>query len=247
MPAGSWPKDETSSPYLIMIDVEEIASKFVAATSEWMKWTKDNFPRSGAKSSLIHLQEEIKEVLEAIDDPASYTHHEGITLMEFADCMICLLTASGKSGFTILQLFKAIMNKMQTNYKRTWRLNPDDTYSHVKTKDPLEYDLCPGCGEIHPAGEGYLAALQHHCALNTVTYRRGSFKLADLESIFGGRKPLQSFYDLLQYPHLKKMHNFETASVTERNIYRIIREAEVAAMKRMRAYIELEEDLYAKY
>lgn len=225
-----------------------LESEFISAVHEWMQWTKNNFPKSGTKSSLIHLQEEIKELLEAIEDPGTFTYHEGITLMEFADCMICLLTAAGKSGMTIMQLFRAIMNKMQTNYKRTWKLNPDDTYSHVKSKDPLEYDLCPGCGEIHPAGEGMLAALQHRCAINVVTYRSSRFKLSDFQSIFGGgRKSLQSFYDLLIYPHFKKMHNYETASMAERNIYRIVRETEVAAMKRMRAYIELEEDFYAKY
>jgi NTP pyrophosphatase (non-canonical NTP hydrolase) len=105
----------------------------VEAFQTWMNWTEINFPKSGPKSSLIHLQEEIKEVLEAMDsDVPTFTSEEGITLMEYADCMICLITAAGKSGFTIEELFKAIKNKMEMNYKREWVLNANGTYSHVK-------------------------------------------------------------------------------------------------------------------
>lgn len=112
----------------------QIVLDFREAVSTWMAWTKENFPKSGAKSSLIHLQEEIKEVLRELDmdEPHPRQDESVMTLMEYADCMICLLTAVGKSGMTIEQLLKAMMNKMQTNYKRKWKLNPDNTYSHIK-------------------------------------------------------------------------------------------------------------------
>lgn len=107
-------------------------SSFQDAVNIWMNWTKENFPASGAKASLIHLREEIKEVIEEIDSEfPTATSEEGITLMEYADCFICLLTAAGKSGFTIQELFKSIKNKMNINYKRKWKLNPDNTYSHI--------------------------------------------------------------------------------------------------------------------
>lgn len=107
------------------------------AVEKWMQWTKENFPASGAKASLIHLQEEIKEVIEEIDSEfPTPTSEEGIALMEYADCFICLITAAGKSGFAIQELFKAIENKMNINYKRKWVLNPDNTYSHVKEPQP---------------------------------------------------------------------------------------------------------------
>lgn len=104
-----------------------------SSVEKWMQWTNVNFPKSGTEASLIHLQEEIKELLEAINDPAKFEYNEGIALMEYADCFICLLTAAGKSGFTIEQLFKAIQNKMEINYNRKWVLNADNTYSHVKS------------------------------------------------------------------------------------------------------------------
>lgn len=104
----------------------------VDAVKKWMGWTVDNFPKSGAKAALIHLQEEIKEVIEAMEsDVPTPISEEGVPLMEYADCMICLLTAAGKSGFTIEELFRAIKNKMNINYTRKWVLNDDNTYSHV--------------------------------------------------------------------------------------------------------------------
>lgn len=231
--------------------ITDISNDFVSAVQQWMQWTNDNFPRSGPKSSLIHLQEEIKEVLDAIDwikpDGPNPISEEGIPLIEYADCMICLLTAAGKSGFYIEELMRAIMNKMKINYTRKWKLNPDNTYSHIKDFDDLQYDLCLGCGERHSMENGILAALQHHCAINTITYKPNRFKISDLEVMMGGPNPLQSLYDLISFPHFKKMPGFGGASWIEKNSYRLAREMEIKQMKRMRQYIELEEDFYYKY
>lgn len=118
-------KPEAPAP-IRQITIEEDVEK-------WMAWTLANFPKSGTEASLIHLQEEIKEILSELqsDDP-NPTSEEGVTLMEFADAFICLFTAAGKSGFTIQEIFRAVKNKMEINYKRKWILNPDNTYSHVK-------------------------------------------------------------------------------------------------------------------
>ncbi len=104
------------------------------AVHEWMAWTKENFPKSTAESSLVHLQREIKEVLEELnaDEPSPRQHEAVMSLMEYADCILCLLTSAGMAGLTIDQLFRAIINKMQINYKRKWVDNGDGTYSHVK-------------------------------------------------------------------------------------------------------------------
>lgn len=103
------------------------------AVRVWMAWTVANFPKSGEKASLIHLREEINEVIEALESEfPTPESEEGVPLMEYADCMICLLTAAGKSGFTIEELFRAVKNKMNINYKRKWVSNEDGTYSHIK-------------------------------------------------------------------------------------------------------------------
>lgn len=112
------------------------------------------------------------------------------------------------------------------------------------TKD-LQYDLCSGCGEKAP--KGFIESVMHVCPGNTITYRAKSFKLWDWENLFTGRHPLQSFYDLLHYPHLRAMSNFDTATNLEKKIYSLCRYTELSAMKRMRDYIKLEEEFDSKY
>jgi dATP/dGTP pyrophosphohydrolase len=111
-----------------------VSDVFEYAVNSWMKWTKVSFPKSSADSTLKHLQREIKEVLEELESDTPHPRQDNsvMTLMEYSDAMICLLTSAGKSGFTIEQLKTAIMNKMQINYKRKWKDNGDGTYSHVK-------------------------------------------------------------------------------------------------------------------
>lgn len=106
---------------------------FKETVAKWMEWTINNFPKSTAASSLIHLQRETKELVEAIEDHTTREHHEGVVLREYADNIICLLTAAGKSGFTIEQLMRAIVVKININiYHRKWMDNGDGTYSHIK-------------------------------------------------------------------------------------------------------------------
>ncbi len=66
-------------------------------------------------------------------------------------------------------------------------------------------------------------------------------------AMYGGRTSMQSFYDLLEFESFKRMPNFEAASYMDRFIYSTVRDIDVAAMKRLRAYIELEEDFNSKY
>jgi hypothetical protein len=65
--------------------------------------------------------------------------------------------------------------------------------------------------------------------------------------IYGGRTTMQDFYDLLEFDSFKAMPDFETASYMDKFIYSVSRDMDVAAMKRLRAYVELEEDFNAKY
>jgi hypothetical protein len=122
--------------------------------------------------------------------------------------------------------------------------------------DNLQFDLCEKCGEIHPEGVGIWAMMTNPCHSNQVTYQ-----------IMGGRKMIQAISnmmalqygteeyeddvqtlkDLLVFPHFKKMENFETASWLERNNYSLMREYEVKQMKRLKAFIKLEDTFSYKY
>jgi hypothetical protein len=122
-------------------------------------------------------------------------------------------------------------------------------------RDDLQYDLCEKCGEYHNTeGWGILERVSHPCGGETHTYRMlvgHSFLRMFNEMIrqmYGsGRSAMQDFYDLLVFPSFKKMPNFENASYMDKFIYSVTRDMDVAAMKRLRKYIELEEDLNAKY
>jgi hypothetical protein len=118
-------------------------------------------------------------------------------------------------------------------------------------RDDLQYDLCPGCGEIQP--KGILPTVMHDCPGNVYHYRMnaGMGFMRMFREMFiqmdGGRSSMQDFHDLLKFDTFKAMPNFETASYMDKFIYSVTRDMDVAAMKRLRAYVELEEDFNAKY
>lgn len=119
-------------------------------------------------------------------------------------------------------------------------------------RDDLQYDLCPGCAEPVPVNAGILYHTTHTCPLNTYTYRNtGRFTIRQFANLMfymdGGQHEMQQFKDLLDFPYFKAMPNFETASDLDKRIYGLIRDMEVKQMKRLRAYIELEEEFNSKY
>jgi len=119
-------------------------------------------------------------------------------------------------------------------------------WSQFKMKDELQYDLCPGCGEHKPVG--LLPSIMHSCPLNTVIYYSSAkFSIRHIHNIVSGKDPLQPFKDLLHFPYLKAMSGFETASIIDKKIYRICRESDLRSMKRLRAYIDLEERFNASW
>lgn len=65
--------------------------------------------------------------------------------------------------------------------------------------------------------------------------------------IISGENPMQPFKDLIKFDTFKKMPNLETASYLEKKFYSIERDLDIRTMKRLRAYIELEEELNSKY
>lgn len=111
----------------------------------------------------------------------------------------------------------------------------------------LKYDLCEGCGERSPEGNGILALVTHICPGNTFTYRTGKFTLRKFQDMVTGKNGLQPFRDLLHFKYFKAMPNFETSSCLEKKIYWLCRDLELRHMKRLRAYIELEEEFDSKW
>jgi hypothetical protein len=122
--------------------------------------------------------------------------------------------------------------------------------------DELKYNVCDHCGEIHPGGKGIFERIQRPCNSNRFTYTMhvGSgfmkmFRDAIGELFEGQRKnnPLTPFYDLLDFPYLKAMPDFDTVTEFDRKCYYWCREAEIKHMKRLRPLVEAEKEFYYSY
>jgi hypothetical protein len=72
-------------------------------------FTEKTFPDATARSKALHMAEEAQE---AAADPAD--------VLEWADCMILLLDAARKAGFSTDDIFQAVLKKMDINKQRTW-------------------------------------------------------------------------------------------------------------------------------
>lgn len=81
------------------------------------QWNDETFPQSNTFSTLAHLQDEILEVIDALN---ANTFHEAEIPKEFADCFILLFAAAHKAGMSYDDITRAIDEKMQINYKRKW-------------------------------------------------------------------------------------------------------------------------------
>lgn len=133
----------------------------------------------------------------------------------------------------------------------------------------LDKDLCIGCGEISPLGQGIIAYASHSCAANTYTYRmmHGMSMFRSLQYVLNGESEMKSFEDLLVFPHF---HAYSTSvnctiaydPATDRTmitsvvaiehpldkiLYSHARDFEVKTMKRIRAWIDIEEEFNCKY
>jgi len=70
---------------------------------------------------LLHLQE---EVVELIENPAD--------TMEWADCMLLLLDAAWRKGWTMDDLLEFCIQKLEINKKRKWKKKANGVYNHIK-------------------------------------------------------------------------------------------------------------------
>lgn len=113
-----------------MDNTNQNQSMFIASINEWMQWSSKTFPRSTEKSCMIGLRREIEEVIDSMtygtDD------EQQLKLEEYADCFLYLLSGLERAKFSFDELKIALIKKMRINYTRQWKLNPDNTYSHVK-------------------------------------------------------------------------------------------------------------------
>lgn len=114
---------------------------------------------------------------------------------------------------------------------------------HTAMFENLKYDINAFTGEIEkPMGiiEQVMKGGREY------TYMTGSFGMAEFKKIIKMMNPLHCFDDLFNFQYLKPMPDFDTATTIEKIIYNHCRESDIRTMKRLRAYVELENEFYYK-
>lgn len=106
----------TFSEYLYIEDHE-----LPALLREVGEWAQKTFPDESVKGKLLHLREEVDELLEAPGD-------EG----EWADCFLLLFDAARKQGLAFNDVANMILRKYKKNRARKRKAEPDGVYHHVK-------------------------------------------------------------------------------------------------------------------
>ena len=116
-------------------------------------------------------------------------------------------------------------------------------------------ELCVGCGEVSPKGQGIFAMVSHSCRLNTVNYRPGNFTMRKLTNAFLGKDPLKSFKELLRFEHFEAYDGIvlpknwidKREHPLERMLYAHARNFEIKQMNIIWEHIDLEEELDSKW
>jgi hypothetical protein len=81
-------------------------------------WTDCAFPEASGDSFIIKARTEWNELLADPDDPE-----------EAADVILCLFAGWHRKGVDLLSVLN---RKLDINENRTWELQSDGTYQHVK-------------------------------------------------------------------------------------------------------------------
>ena len=104
--------------------------------------------------------------------------------------------------------------------------------------------------EVNAVGEiekpmGILERVMNHG--REYTYMTGAFGMSEFKRLIKMMNPLHCFDDLFDLQYLKPMPNFETATIFDKICYHYARQSDIRTMKRLRAYVELENEFYYKY
>lgn len=87
--------------------------------NEIVQWQKETFPASNAVSKVLHLEDEVKELLESL----AINHND--TSLEYADCFILLMGSADAYNMSFKDVFNSINTKMEINKARQWGI-PDE-------------------------------------------------------------------------------------------------------------------------
>lgn len=86
------------------------------------EWQQEKFPEATPLSSVLHLEEEVKELRESIEKGAADPK-------EIADCFMLLISVCRTSGLDFWDAVKAISEKHYHNIGFDWANIPEKGYS----------------------------------------------------------------------------------------------------------------------
>lgn len=112
------------------------------AHSEWSQATFGSDVAVGPVGPLRHLRKEAEEAENAAiavrwasqnSGSQDYEIEQGKLKLELADCLLLLLDANRRAGFSVLELIEAGRQKLEINKTREWkRKGVDQPIEHVK-------------------------------------------------------------------------------------------------------------------
>lgn len=95
--------------------------KFIADRNRFSSRTFGTIKQRDCVGPLLHLQDEVKELIENPNDK-----------MEWADCLLLLLDAAWRKGHSVQDLFDFADEKLQINKKRKWEKQSNGVFYHIK-------------------------------------------------------------------------------------------------------------------
>jgi len=99
----------------------------VKTVQQWMDWSGATFSKATAHSSFCKLEDEMKELYEALQEGDVYRTRE-----EIIDCIMCLLHIAERVGCTGSEIAVVFRHKFNVNRDREWIENTNGSYSHKK-------------------------------------------------------------------------------------------------------------------
>lgn len=123
-----------------MNKIEEVKVNIQDIVSRYNDWCQKQFPLSTPISSLKGLKRECDECMNDIYLLNKWKEETGCcnpelfnnAKIEYADCLMYLIDSARRFGLSLDDLFLAMDEKLQINLKRDWKINEDNSYSHIK-------------------------------------------------------------------------------------------------------------------
>jgi len=100
--------------------------KLVALWKGQSAWSAQTFGRASVRGPVGPLKHLAREAMEAAENPAD--------IAEYADCVLLMIDAVRRSGFTAEQVVDAAAEKLQANKLRTWPAPTD-----MAANEPVEH------------------------------------------------------------------------------------------------------------